>query len=259
MPQKIHHWLWFVCIAVWLTAKSELAIAEECPRPNVVIILMDDLRADALGCAGHPFVKTPNIDRIANEGATFRNAFVTTPLCLPSRASFLTGQYAHSHRVQVRGTTANLELSHKLPIFPKSLQQSGYETAFIGKWHIGDDDAPRPGFDRWISFRSQGEFIDPELNIDGRRAKTRGYMTDILTDHAVDFVGATHQKPYLLYLSHKAVHAPFTPATRHANRFADRTIQRAPVRSINWKASLYYDGQILCSATRIRMSHQVTS
>jgi len=101
-------------------------------QPNMVFILIDDLRWDELGCVGHPSLKTPNIDRIAREGALFCNAFTTTPLCSPSRASFLTGQYAHTH-----GITDNVDrspASHKLATFPPLLHQAGYETAFIGKW-----------------------------------------------------------------------------------------------------------------------------
>ena len=130
-------------------------------RPNIVFILIDDLRWDELGISGHPFIKTPNIDRIAKEGARFRNAFMTTPLCSPSRASFLTGQYANTH-----GITDNVDrsaASHRLLTFPRLLHQSGYETAFIGKWHMGNDDKPRPGFDRWVSFKGQGTYRDPDM------------------------------------------------------------------------------------------------
>ena len=211
-------------------------------QPNIVFILIDDLRWDELGCVGHPFLKTPNIDRIAREGALFRNAFTTTPLCSPSRASFLTGQYAHSH-----GITDNVDrsaASHKLATFPLLLHQAGYETAFIGKWHMGNDDAPRPGFDRWVSFKGQGTYLDPELNEDGRSTKTRGYTTDILNHYAVDFVKRSHRKPFLIYLAHKALHPEvaqnndgsvdlssaerFIPAARHKGLYENQTIPRRP-------------------------------
>ncbi len=212
------------------------------PRPNIVFILVDDLRWDELGIAGHPFIKTPNIDRIGKEGALFRNAFMTTPLCSPSRASFLTGQYAHTH-----GITDNVDrsaASHQLVTFPRLLHQSGYETAFIGKWHMGNDDTPRPGFDRWVSFKGQGTYLDPDINEDGKSVKPSGYITDILSGYAVEFIKRRHDKPFLVYLAHKAIHPEvtqnndgsvnladserFIPAERHKNLYAGRAIPRRP-------------------------------
>src|SRR5262245_26665304 len=197
------------------------AHAEEKQRPNIVFILVDDLRWDALGCTGHPFAKTPNIDRLAKEGALFRNCFVTTPLCSPSRASFLTGQYVHTHGI--RDNTNRGPASHKLVTFPRLLKDSGYETAYVGKWHMGRDDSPRPGFDRWVSFKGQGVYIDPPLNIDGKEVKAKGYMTDLLNQHAVAFVRQKRSKPFAVYLAHKAVHGPFTPAERHKALYDDAT------------------------------------
>jgi N-acetylglucosamine-6-sulfatase len=211
---------------VALFAATEVSSAADALRPNVLFILIDDLRWDALGCTGHPFLKTPNIDRIAREGALFRNAFVTTPLCSPSRASYLTGQYAHTHGVQGNGGGA--DEGHRLVTFPKLLHEGGYETAYVGKWHMGDDDSPRPGFDRWVSFRGQGDYHNPTLNVDGQQVKTEGYVTDILTDYAEKFLRQPHEKPFCLYLAHKAVHSGFTPAPRHRDAFADREIVRAP-------------------------------
>jgi len=211
-------------------------------RPNIVFILVDDLRWDELSCAGHPVVRTLNIDRIAREGAMFRNAFMTTPLCSPSRASFLTGQYAHTH-----GITDNVDrsaASHKLTTFPLLLHQSGYETAFIGKWHMGNDDTPRPGFDRWVSFKGQGHYLDPEINEDGKAIKPTGYITEILNGYAVDFIRRRRDKPFLVYLAHKAIHPELTqnndgsvsspdaevfiPAQRHKNLYVDKPVPRRP-------------------------------
>ena len=210
--------------------------------PNIVFILIDDLRWDELGIAGHPFIKTPNIDRIGREGAQFRNAFMTTPLCSPSRASFLTGQYAHTH-----GITDNVDrsaASHRLVTFPLLLHQSGYETAFIGKWHMGNDDKPRPGFDRWVSFKGQGTYLNPDINEDGKAVKPSGYTTDILNGYAVEFIKRRHAKPFLVYLAHKAIHPEvtqnddgsirvsdaelFIPAERHKNLYAGKTIPHRP-------------------------------
>jgi N-acetylglucosamine-6-sulfatase len=206
--------------------------AEPSPRPNIIFILMDDLRWDALGCTGHPIVKTPGIDRIAREGATFRNAFVTTPLCFPSRASFLTGQHAHRHGIKLGNDRARL--SHHMVTFPLLLQRGGYHTAFVGKWHLGNDEKPAPGVDRWVSFEEQGEYVDPELNVDGRFEKTRGYLTDLLTGHAVEFVKQPRTQPFMLYLSHKAVHAPFIPAERHKHLFTDTPVVRPASERDDW-------------------------
>jgi N-acetylglucosamine-6-sulfatase len=215
-------------------------------RPNIVFVLVDDLRWDEVGVAGHPYVDTPNIDRIAREGAFFQRAFTTTPLCSPSRATFLTGLYPHTN-----GITDNLarnEQSHKLETFPQMLNAVGYDTAFIGKWHMGNDDSPRPGFSTWAGMKGQGEALNPELNIDGERIQFTGYVTDILTDLSVDFIESDRQSPFLLYLSHKALHPNITQrddgssgpspsgvpgfiaADRHKGRYANEAVPRRP----NW-------------------------
>jgi N-acetylglucosamine-6-sulfatase len=172
--------------------------------PNIVVVLVDDMRFDEIGVAGHPYIQTPNIDRIAREGAYFINAFTVNPLCSPSRASLLTGQHAHYH-----GITDNLargELSHQLETFPQRLQANGYDTAFIGKWHMGNDDTARPGFSTWAGMRGQGEAIDPTFNLNGERRTIQGYVTDILHDLSIDFIKQEREEPFMLYLSHKALH-----------------------------------------------------
>ena len=203
-----------------------LTAADNSARPNIVFILMDDLRWDALGCTGHPFAKTPHLDRLAREGALFKNFFVSIPLCSPSRGSFLTGQYAHKHGVV--DNADHSALSHQLVTFPRLLREAGYETAYVGKWHMGTDDSPRPGFDRWVSFKGQGVYENPMINIDGNASRIDGYMTDILNQKAVEFVKAAHQKPFVLYLAHKAVHGPFTPAERHQDLYTNDEIKPAP-------------------------------
>ncbi len=191
-------------------------------KRNLIFIFIDDMRYDSMSCMGHPFLETPNLDRMAAGGMLFNNAFVTTSLCSPSRASILSGQYAHRHGVLDNGTL----LPSGTPTFPIELQKNGYETAFIGKWHMGGHtDAPRPGFDHWVSFRGQGVYKDPTFNINGEKVKREGYMTDILTNDAVDFIKKKHDKPFMLYLSHKAVHADFYPADRHLDRYSDAEIK----------------------------------
>ena len=198
-------------------------------NPNIIFILVDDMRWDQLSLAGHPFIKTPNLDRIGKEGMIFHNAFVCTPLCSPSRASFLTGQYPHKHRIINNDRNGLASISHKLATFPQVLRRSGYETVFIGKWHMGDDDSRRPGFDHWISFRDQGLFIDPVVNVNGERQQCTGYMTDLLNKWAVEFVKKKHDKPFMLYVSHKAVHAPFIPAERHEKQYSNNNFTPPPL------------------------------
>ncbi|OAI56923.1 hypothetical protein AYO49_03265 [Verrucomicrobiaceae bacterium SCGC AG-212-N21] len=231
--QKVmRSWAWIMVLVVLLLAASWTRGADANERPNIILILLDDLRWDALSCTGHPFVKTPGIDRIAREGAVFKNAFVATPLCFPSRASMLTGQYVHRHGIRFANDRARL--SHQLITFPLLLERAGYETAFIGKWHLDHDEKPAPGIGRWVSFRDQGEYVNPELNLDGRFEKTKGYLTDLLTDHAVEFIKRPRVKPFMIHLSHKAVHAPFVPAERHRHLYADETIARAASADDDW-------------------------
>ncbi len=213
-----------VCLLLALAlgaARSAPAQPAEPPR-NIVFILSDDHRYDFMGFhEGAPdFLETPALDRMAREGAHLANAFVTTSLCSPSRASILTGQYAHNHGV-VDNTTP---VPDDTRFFPQFMQENGYKTAFVGKWHMGEaHDDPRPGFDRWVSFEGQGTYVDPMLNVDGERSRHEGYTTDILTDYAIEWLEeeVDDEEPFFLYLSHKAVHAEFVPAERHVGHYAD--------------------------------------
>ncbi len=199
------------------------------PR-NVVFILTDDHRYDAFGAAGHPFLETPHLDSLARNGVHCKNAFVTTSLCSPSRASILTGRYTHKHRV----IDNNRTVPEGTRFFPEYLQRAGYDTAFIGKWHMGGHhDDPRPGFDHWVSFKGQGNYLPPgpnyTLNVNGERVKQKGYITDELTDYAIDWLkDRSDEKPFFMYLSHKAVHSDFTPAERHQGRYADADLSFLP-------------------------------
>jgi N-acetylglucosamine-6-sulfatase len=147
-------------------------------KPNFLIVLIDDLRFDELGICSHPYMKTPNIDRIGHEGAMFTSAFHTTPLCSPNRASILTGQYASRHGII--DNVARDAHSHRLPNYHVVLQKLGYETAHVGKWHMGNSGEPRPGYDHWVSFPGHGSIVDPVLNINGDERQHKGYITDLL-------------------------------------------------------------------------------
>ena len=204
------------------------------------MVLVDDMRWDDMRAAGHPFIDTPNMDRLAREGARFTNAFATTPLCSPSRATFLTGQYPHTNGI-VDNTARP---SDALRVFPLELQRAGYRTAFFGKWHMGNDDSPRPGFDHWVAMPGQGEAIDPSLNVDGERVHAKGYTTDLLTDYVERFIDRPSDPPFLVYLAHKAIHpnvvqrddgslgavpgqpGGFVAAERHRGRYAGRAMPR---------------------------------
>jgi len=216
---------------------SAAAAATTPQRHNMIFVLVDDLRFDSMGFLT-PGLKTPNIDFLARNGVYFPNAVVTSALCSPSRATILTGQAARNH-----GVIDNNDSSEEgLKFFPQYLHSAGYQTAFIGKWHMGQSsDAPRPGFDHWVSFRGQGNYFPTDglspaqlqagqrqmLNVDGREVQQKGYITDELTGYALDWLerGRDASKPFFLYLSHKAVHSEAKPPERYAKQYADLDIK----------------------------------
>ncbi len=208
-------------IAMLLMSPS--ADADTASRPNVLFILCDDLRPDAVGCLGSKHVKTPHIDAIAADGVCFTNSFCTTSLCSPSRASILTGLYAHAHGVRNNFT----ELPANLATWPGRLQQEGYETAYIGKWHMGEgNDSPRPGFDWFVSHKGQGKYFDTEWNVNGQRRETpAGYYTTVVTDYCLDWLGQQQDKPWALCLGHKAPHSFYFPEPKYEHAFDDVSVR----------------------------------
>lgn len=202
---------------------NSLGFAQNQPE-NVVFILSDDHRYDYMSF--HPnspdFLETPAMDRMAEEGAHLANAFVSTSLCSPSRASILTGQYPFRHQVVDNSN----QMPEGTPLVSQSLQEAGYQTAYFGKWHIGNEsDDPQPGFDRWVSFQGQGVYYNPTLNVDGKRGDYEGYISDLLTDFTIDWLDEIDRdQPFFVYLSHKAVHAEFEPAERHQGMYVDAYI-----------------------------------
>ena len=199
-------------------------------KKNVIYILTDDQRYDEVGFL-NPRIDTPNMDKLAAGGVYFKNAFVTTALCSPSRATILTGQYMHNHGVVDNNNPAKESSIY----FPSYLQEVGYETSFFGKWHMGGHgDSPQPGFDHWLSFAGQGHYYPVKdkkgrvnkININGKRVDQKGYITDELTDYAVDWLEQRDSdKPFFMYLSHKAVHSNFDPAPRHKDQYSDVKIE----------------------------------
>lgn len=209
-------------LTVALVADSQAA-SPAGPQPNVLFILCDDLRPDAVGCLGSKHVKTPQIDAIAADGVRFTNSFCTTSLCSPSRASILTGLYAHAHGVRNNFT----ELSADLPTWPGRLQREGYATAYIGKWHMGEaNDSPRPGFDWFVSHKGQGKYFGTEWNVNGQRRETpKGYYTTVVTDYCLDWLTTQQDRPWALCLGHKAPHSFYFPEPKYEHAFDAVTVR----------------------------------
>ena len=203
-------------------------------KPNFLFVYADDMRWDAMGVvqreqgarARFPWLKTPNLDRFAAEGVRFRNAFVTMSLCSPSRAAFLTGRYNHFNGVA----------SNQVP-FPVDnvthasvLRGAGYTTAYIGKWHMSMQRGKRPGFDYSASHLGQGKYVDCPFEIDGVSTPTKGWIDDVSTDYAIDFIRQNRGRPFSMVVGFKTAHVPFSPPERAKGRFAGATIGPVPNR-----------------------------
>lgn len=211
----------------FLATTSLAASAQVAKRPNVVYIVTDDQRWDLLSLRGHPFVKTPNMDRIGVEGALFVNSFVTTSLCSPSRASFMTGRYPHQHQVQTNGRSAVFDKSEMT--FPRLLHEVGYHTAYIGKWHIGNDSAPRPGFDYWAVLPGQGAYFDPEVNVNGALRTFEGHVDAVTASLATGFLESRPDpQPFCLCVGIKSPHAQQLPPNDMLNLLNDVEVPKPP-------------------------------
>ena len=207
-------------VAFLLAALAAPAAAAD--RPNIIFIMSDDHAAHAISAYGSRVNTTPNIDRIAREGARFDNVFATNSICTPSRASILTGQYSHRNGVPV----FNRFDSSKQTV-ARLLQAGGYHTGMIGKWHLGSDPA---GFDRWEILPGQGAYMDPVFyTAAGETTYTGRYVTDVITDLAIDFIRTRPAgKPFLLMMHHKAPHRPWVPDETHRKQFEGRWISEPP-------------------------------
>lgn len=248
---KINYGKKWILIALFiLTGNAVFGQQTKQQKYNVVFILSDDHRYDFMGFMNKvPGLKTPNMDFLAREGAHLQNAFVTTSLCSPSRASILTGQYAHTHRV----VDNQAPMPEGLIFFPEYLQKAGYQTAFFGKWHMGHTDgSPEPGFDEWISFRGQGKYWNPSFNINGKHVQKQGYITDLLTDFALGWLDTIdHKEPFFLYLSHKAVHAMFKPEKKYDGVYEDMPIICPPSMYLTATDSSKYYGVQTAPKTKV--------
>jgi len=184
-------------------------------RPNIIFIMTDDHASHAMSCYGSRINKTPNLDRIAKDGMLFENCFCTNSICAPSRAVILTGKYSH-----LNGVLDNrLRFDGSQLTFPKLLQQAGYETAMIGKWHLKTDPT---GFDYWNILPGQGHYYNPHFIEMGQKKQFKGYCTDIITDFALDWLkGRKSEKPFLLMYHHKAPHRGWSPDPKYNTLYDD--------------------------------------
>lgn len=200
-------------------------------RPNFIFIIADDMRWDAMGLvqkeqgkkARFPWLKTPNLDALASESVRFRNAMVATAVCSPSRAEYLTGRYGHFNGVannQVFFPVDNLT-------YATELKKAGYTTGYIGKWHMKNQ-KERPGFDYFASYQGQGRYDDWFFLIDGVKTKTKGWIDDVSTNFAIDYINRDHKQPFVLAVGYKSPHIPFVPPARNKNLYAGEKVGPVP-------------------------------
>lgn len=210
------------------------AVLQAADRPNVVIMMTDDQRWDAMSCAGNTILKTPHLDRIAGEGMRFRNMFVTNALCSPSRASLLTGQYSHTHGVI---DNKNRSIKPDQPLLPDLLREAGYTVAFCGKSHVQGALRDRQ-WDYYFGYLGQGDYLKPVIaeGTSGKDLPRDGYMDDVVTDKAIAWLkDRPREKPFCLFLWFKAPHRSWIRAPRHQDLFRDVAIPVPPTFDENLK------------------------
>jgi len=208
-------------ISIWLLTLTLSLGQNATPRPNILYIMSDDHAAHAISAYGSRVNRTPNIDRLAQGGMRFDNCFAVNSICSPSRATIITGKYSH-----LNGVPTFNRFDGSQPTVAKYLQAAGYYTCMIGKWHLGSDPT---GFDKWIVLPGQGLYHDPAfLEPEGRRV-IKGYVTDVITDLAIDFLkNRPKDKPFFLMCHHKAPHRNWEPDEKHRTMFANKHIPEPP-------------------------------
>lgn len=191
-------------------------------RPNVLFIMTDDHAQSAVGVYGSRILKTPNLDRIGNEGLRFQHGFVTNALCLPSRATFLTGQYSHTHGMRTNGEESGFLGEPRLRnahTWPNLLRAAGYHTGVVGKWHVN---TPPEGYDHTAVLPGQGQYFDPPMLVNGTLETQRGHTDDVIREHALSFLRQRPKdRPFALLYQFKAPHRGWEPAPRFGKAFED--------------------------------------
>jgi N-acetylglucosamine-6-sulfatase len=224
----------FCLLCAGLLSLLSVGASRAAERPNFVFVYTDDQRWDALGVVQKeqgdkgrfPWFETPNLDRLAKEGVRFRNAFVVNSLCAPSRSVFLTGRYSHLNGVANNHTPFP---SENIPTsWSALLRDAGYATGYVGKFHHGQQAGNRPGFEYSASFLGQGKYVDCPFEVNGKMQQTTGYVDDVATDFALDFIGKNREKPFALVVGYKAAHGPFQPPARLAEKYAGKEARRVP-------------------------------
>lgn len=230
-----HRCRWFLLVAAAIALCDAVAVGQIAgadARPNFVFILTDDQRWDALGVVQQeqgekgrfPWLQTPNLDRLAREGVRFRNAFVVNSLCSPSRASFLTGTYGHRNGI-VNNSTA---FPSESVTYASLLRAAGYTTGYVGKWHMGKQSGQRPGFDYSASFVGQGRYHDCPFEVNGATTATSGWVDDVSTDYAIEFLRRSAGKPFVLSVGYKTSHGPWGPPERRARDYEGEKARPVP-------------------------------
>lgn len=197
-------------------------------KPNIIVMVADDHRYDALGCvqreqaadARFPFLRTPQLDRLAAGAIWFRNAFVTHSLCSPSRATLLTGLYTHEH-----GITYNEQPFTSTQTWPQLLRENGWTTGYFGKWHMGNQ-SERPGFQETATYLNQGIYQNCRFIVNGKPQESDGWVDDVSTSFAIDFIRRSAGKPFALYLGFKSPHDKRTPPARHERSYAGESLRK---------------------------------
>lgn len=204
----------FLFVFIASACSLTLVNAQVPSKPNIILIVSDDHAYQAISAYGSKLINTPNIDRIGKEGAVMKKAYVTNSVCSPSRAVILTGKYSHLNGLRDNGTF----FDSTQQTFPKLLQQAGYRTAVIGKWHLWSEPT---GFDYWNILPAQGNYYNPGFIKMGKDTTYKGYVTDVITDLSLNWIDQQQNNPFCLLLFHKAPHRNWMPPLKYLDRFND--------------------------------------